>query len=159
MKFVLILIAAILVFLGIYTYSNQSTEKSTPIPKISEKKIEVQETEKVSVMTQEVKEKKSSVKNIAVKSPKVVSQELSEEAENEEMVSSSSTFEGMQNEVADFSNIGQGLTLESIQSSDASEDEKELMLDDLAAYQSYRGRNNPSISKEEGIKALTKEFN
>ena len=76
MKFVLILIAAILVFLGIYTYSNQTTEKSTPIPKISEKKIEVQETEKVSVVTQELKEKKSSVKNIAAKSPKVVSQEV-----------------------------------------------------------------------------------
>ena len=169
MKFVLILIAAILVFLGIYTYSNQTTEKSAPIPKTFEKKVEAQETEKVSVVTQEVKEKKSSVKNIAVKSPKVVSQELSEEMQNEEMqneemeneeiVSSSSTFEGMQDEIADFSNIGKGLTLESIQNSDVSEDEKELMLDDLAAYQSYRDRNNPSISKEEGMKALTKEFN
>ena len=81
MKFVLILIAAILVFLGIYTYSYQTTEKSAPIPKTFEKKVEAQETEKVSVVTQEVKEKKSSVKNIAVKSPKVVSQEVSPEME------------------------------------------------------------------------------
>ena len=159
MKFVLILVAAILMVLGIYTYSNQTTEKSTPIPKISEKKIEVQETKKVSVVTHEVKEKKSSVKNIAVKSPEVVSKEPNEEVENEEMASSNSVFEGMQDTVADFSNIGKGLTLESIQNSNVSEHEKELMLDDLAAYQSYRDRNNPSISEEEGIKALTKEFN
>jgi len=156
-KFVLAFIALILVILGIYTYTNQDAKKTVPTSSSVTQKVEVEE--KVLPQAHEVKVKKSSVKNITVKSPKVVSEELNEEAENKEMSNSTSTFEGMQDKVADFSNIGKGLTLESIQNSDVSEHEKELMLDDLAANQSYKDRNTPSISEEEGIKALTKEFN
>jgi len=43
MKFVLILIAVILTLLGVYTYSNQSAEKSSPTPNASEKKEEAKE--------------------------------------------------------------------------------------------------------------------
>ena len=101
-KFVLVFIAVILMILGIYSYSNQSTEKNTATPTISGKKKEVKKIEKVSVVTQEVKEKKSSVKNITVKSPKVVSKEVGKEVENE-------------------AEIGKGLTLENIEDSDLSD--------------------------------------
>ena len=135
MKFVLILITAILVFLGIYTYSNQATEKSAPIPKISEKKVEVQETEKISVVAQEVKEKKSSAKNIAVKSPKVVSQERTQEIENKET-------------------IGEDITLESIEDTDGSDEEKKAMLDDLVYNHSLNMKDTPSLSEKELLKII-----
>jgi len=115
MKFVLGLIVAILVALGIYTYSNQSTEKSNPTPSISEKKIEVKKTEKVSVVAHEVKAKKSSAKNITAKSPKVVSSETS-------------------NEMADEEEIGKGLTLEGIENADVSEEKKQIMIGEMLYY-------------------------
>jgi len=83
-KFVLVFIAVILMALGIYNYSNQSTEIHTPKPTISEKKKEVKETEKVSVVAQEVNVKKSSAKSLTVKSQKVVSEEPTQEMENDE---------------------------------------------------------------------------
>jgi len=139
MKFVLILIAAILMFLGIYTYSNQTTEKSAPIPKTFEKKVEAQETEKISVVTQEVKEKKSSIKNIVVKSPKVVSQEVSREME-------------------DGKTIGEDLTLESIENADVSDEEKEGMRDDMAYYQSLHTKPKPALNEEEILKLIEEDI-
>ena len=129
-KFVLVFIAVILMALGIYKYSNQSSEIHTQKPTISEKKKEVKETEKVSVVTQKVKEKKSSVKNIMVTSPKVVSQEPTQEIENEE-------------------EIGKGLTLESIENADVSDEEKEEMLDDMVYNQSLKAEPSEPLSEEE----------
>ena len=139
MKFVLILIAAILVFLGIYTYSNQTTDKSAPVPKISEKKVEVQKTEKVSVVTQEVIEKKSSVKNIAAKSPKVVSKESNKEMENK-------------------TEISEGLTLESIENADVSDEEQERMLDDMAYNESLKVTDSRKLSDEEILKIIDEDL-
>ena len=126
MKFILVSIAVILVILGIYTYSNQSTEKSSPTPSVSEKKKEVKKTEKVSVVVQEVKEKKSSVKNITVKSPKVISQEMGNEEE-----------------------IGEGLTLESIENADVSDEEKEVMRMDMAYEHNLNSEPSEPLSYEE----------
>ena len=134
-KFVLILITAILVFLGIYTYSNQTTEKSAPVPKISEKKVEVQKTEKVSVVTQEVKEKKSSVKNITAKSPKVVSKESNKVMENK-------------------TEISEGLTLESIENADVSDEKQQRMLDDMAYNESLKVTDSRKLSDEEILKII-----
>ena len=139
MKFVLILIAAILVFLGIYTYSNQTTEKSAPVPKISEKKIEAQETEKVSVVTQKVKEKKSSAKNITIKSPKVAPQEQTQEMENEET-------------------IGEDVTLESIENANVSDEGKERMRDDMVYHQSIHTVPAKPLSDEEIQKIIVEDL-
>ena len=137
-KFVLISVTAVLMILGIYTYSNQTSEKSSPIPTISEKKKEVK-TIKKSVVTQEVKEKKSSVKNITVKSPKVVSEEPTYEITNEE-------------------EIGKGLTLESIDNANVSDEEREIMRSDLAYYQSLHSEPSEPITKDAIRKMMEKDL-
>jgi hypothetical protein len=138
-KFVLLFIAVTLMTLGIYNYSNQSTEKNTPTPTISEKKKEVKETEKVSVVAQEVKEKKSSAKNIMVKSPKVVSTKSTHEMVNKE-------------------EIGKGLTLESIENADVSDEEKEIMLTDMLYYQNKHNTNNDRLTPSEIDALMTKDI-
>ena len=138
MKFVLISIAVILVILGIYTYSNQTTEKSSPSPSISEKKKEVKKTEKVSVVAQEVEEKKSSAKNITEKSPKVISQEISQEMEDEETIAKDITQEDIDNAESD--------------------EEKERMIS-LAAYRETSSRERvTNLSEEDFLKILKNHF-
>ena len=136
MKFVLGLIVAILVALGIYTYSNQSTEKSNPTPSISEKKIEVKETEKVSVVAQEVQKKKSSVKAKKVIDRVSVTKESTGQEET----------------------IGEGLTLEGIENTDVSDEEKERMLDDMAYNQSLEVNDEPTVSDEEVLKIIDQDL-
>jgi len=63
-KIILVLIAFILVLLGIYTYSNQTIQKSSPIPTIYKK-----EKKQVSIVAPKVKEKKNLEQIIDVKSP------------------------------------------------------------------------------------------
>ena len=139
MKIILVSIAVILVALGIYTYSNQEGEKSISVSSIPEKKEEVKKTKKVSVVAQEVKEKKSSTKNITVKSPKVISQEVTQEVENEE-------------------EIGEGITLESIENADVSDDEKKMMRDDMAYYQGLDMNPQPVLSDEEILKIIDEDL-
>ena len=143
-KFVLVFIAVILMILGIYNYSNQSTEIHTPKPTISEKKKEVKEIEKVSIVTQEVKEKKSSVKNITALSPKVVS-ELPIHVNGEE---------SMQDE----EEIGKGLTLESIENADVSDEEKKVMKLDMVYNQSKHMPYEPTLNEEEIINMLENDM-
>ena len=135
-KFVLAFIALILVILGIYTYTNQESEKTVPAPASVTQKVEVQETEKVLPQTKEVKAKTSSVKNITVKSPKVVSHETSYE-------------------MVDTEEIGKGLTLEGIENADVSEEEKEMLILDMI----YENNKNisfkiPSFSDQEQKKMI-----
>jgi len=132
-KFVLAFIALILVMLGIYTYSNQDAKKTVPTsPSVTQ---EVEETEEVSPQIQEVKAKKSSAKNITVKSPKVVSHEVNQEVVNEE-------------------DIGKGLTLESIENMDLNKEEKELLMADMVYYQSKFNKPSKVLTFEEGLKLI-----
>jgi len=134
-KFVLAFIALILVILGIYTYSNQDAKKTVPtsssVAKVTQK-VEVEETEEVlpQAQAQEVKAKKSSVKNITVKSPEVVSHETSYEMVDEE-------------------EIGKGLTLEGIENADVSDEEKEVMRNDLVYYQGLQVKPSEPTTDEE----------
>ena len=137
-KFVLVFIAVILMILGIYNYSNQSTEIHTQKPTISEKKKEVKETEKVSVVAQEVNVKKSSEKNIMVTSPKVVSE--------------------LPINVNDEEEIGKDLTLESIENTDVSDEEKEHMLDDMVYNQSINSPSSDPIGDEENLNILYEDL-
>jgi len=152
-KFLLGFVAIIVVLLVAYMFTNKPTET---VKKETISKVKKQDVSKTEIEVSKVPEVKTSKKVLSVAKPsKDVKKKISEVGETE---TSTSIDGGDQDSVADFSKIGEGLTLEGIKNSDASEDEKDLMLDDLAAYQSYRGRNNPSISKEEGIKALTNSF-
>ncbi len=141
-KFVLAFIALILVMLGIYTYSNQDAKKTVPtsssVTKVTQK-VEVEETEEVLPQTQEVKAKTSSVKNTTVKSPKVVSSETS-------------------NEMVDEEEIGKGLTLESIENADVSDEEKGRMRDDMIYQQSINMEPSNPISDEEILKVIEKDL-
>lgn len=134
-KFALVSIIVILMILGIYTYSNRASEKSSPTPPVSVKKKESTKTKKVSVVAQEVKKKKSSVKNITVKSPKVVLQEPTQDLEIEE-------------------EIGKSLTLESIENSNVSDEEKEIMRSDMAYYQSLNAEPSEPLTHEEIVKMV-----
>ncbi len=116
-KLIIGLIIAILIILGIYTYSNQTTEKSVPIPSISVKKKDVKKTEEVLVVAQKGQEKKSSAKNVTVKSPKVVSKETRKEM------------------VDNKDEIGKGITQEAIDNA-RSEEEKAKLLGDYIYRQS-----------------------
>ena len=138
-KFVLISITTVLVILGIYTYSNQEDKKSISVSSISEKNVEIRKTENISPQTQKVKEKKSSSKDLTEKSPKVISQELTKEVETKE-------------------EIGKGLTLESIESADASEEAREQMIDDMAFYQSLQPRSEPSLNEEEILNLILQDL-
>ena len=137
-KFVLVFIAVILMALGIYNYSNQNTEIHTPKPTISEKKKAAKEIEKVSVVTQEVKEKKSSAKNTMAQSPKVVLQETTQEMESEE-------------------DIGKALTLESIKNTDMSDEEKERMIDDMVYHKDLNIPADPTLGEEEILKIINED--
>jgi len=135
-KFVLAFIALILVILGIYTYTNQDAKKTVPTSSSVTKdtqKIEVEE--KVLPQAHEVKAKKSSVKNIAVKSPKVVSSETS-------------------NEMADEEDI----TQEDIDSAGSEEEEKRMI--SLAAYkETSKTQRAEALSEEDFLKVLKNHFN
>jgi len=141
-KFVLVFIAVILMGLGIYNYSNQSTEIHTPTPTISEKKKEVKEIEKVSVVTQEVKEKESSVERITVQSSAVISKEPIPKIENEEM------------EMGEDEEIGKGLTVESIDNASVSNERKEIMRSDMAYFKSLNTEPSVPLSHEEIVKMV-----
>jgi len=141
-KFVLAFIALILVMLGIYTYSNQDAKKTVPtspsVTKVTQK-VEVEETEKVLPQTHEVKAKTSSVKNTTVKSPKVVSHKTS-------------------NEMEDTEEIGKGLTLESIENADVSDEEKERMRDDMAYYQGLHAEPSEPLTDETIVKMIDEDL-
>jgi len=135
-KFVLVFIAVILMILGIYNYSNQSTEKNTPKPTISDKKKEVAKIEKVSIVTQAHKEKKSAVKNTRVTSQKVVSQK---------------PIQGMEQE------INKGLTLESIENANVSDEEKELLIADIVYHQTNIEDEAEVLTFEEGLELIAND--
>ena len=132
-KFVLAFIALILVILGIYTYTNQDAKKTVLTSSSLTQKVEVEE--KVLPQAHEVKAKKSSAKNITVKSPEVVSSETS-------------------NEMADEEDI----TQEDIDSA-GSEEEKKRMIS-LAAYkETSKTQRAEALSEEDFLKVLKNHFN
>jgi len=157
-KFILGFIAVVLMALVAYTLT-QSEKKAEHkvVKKVETKVTKKQKVEQPKVTQPKVKEhisvKNNTIDEVIALQKKV---EMSDSIESADEIG-----EGLQNTVADLSSkIGKDLTLESIQNSNVSEDEKDHMLAVLAAYQSYRDRNNAlAISEEEGLKVLTKEFN
>ena len=140
-KFILAVIAMIFVGLAAYVYMNPK-ETDTSVTKVTQKtetsivKQETPSVQKESVSAKaEVVSKKSSAKNTTAKSPKVVSHETSQE-------------------MADTEEIGKGLTLESIENADVSEEEKDRLLGELVSYESYKVRNEPSVAPEEDLERL-----
>ena len=138
-KFVLISITTVLVILGIYIYSNQEDKKSISVSSISEKNVKIRKTENISPQIQKVKEKKSSSKDLTEKPPKVISQEITKEEETEE-------------------EIGKGLTLESIESADASKEEKERMRNDFMYYQSIHIKPSTPLNDKEIEKMIVEDL-
>ena len=140
-KFVLISVAAVLVLLGIYTYSQQAESKpSVSTSPVAEKKVTVEEKKEVSPQTQHVtKPKTLPKKEMAAESPKVVSHESTQERGNE-------------------MEIGKGLTLEDIENADVSEEEKAQMRDDLAYYQSLHTPPSDPLSDEEILETIKEDL-
>ena len=169
-KFVLAFIALILVILGIYTYTNQDAKKTVPTSSSVTQKVEVEE--KVLPQAHEVKVKKSSTKNLTVKSSKVISYETTQKMEDQKEIGKDFTLEGIEN--ADVSDeekdrmrddlayyqsknrdaivseveIGKDLTLESIKNANVSNEEKNRMRDDLAYYQIIHSKDSLPLNDE-----------
>ena len=80
--------------------------------------------------------KKSSVKNITVKSPKVVSQEQTQEMEEE---------------------VGKGLTLEGIENADVSDEERERMIDDMVYDKDLNTPHEPTLGEAEILKIINED--
>ena len=135
-KFVLAFTALILVILGIYTYTNQDAKKTVLTSSSVAQKVEIEE--KVLPQAHGVKAKKSSVKNITVKSPKVVSSETS-------------------NEMAYEEEIGKGLTLEGIENADVSDEERERMIDDMVYDKDLNTPHEPTLGEAEILKIINED--
>jgi len=144
-KFILAIIAMIFVGLAAYVYMNPK-ETDTSVAKVTQKtetsivKQETPSVQKESVSAKaEVVSNKSSAKNTTAKSPKVVSHETSQE-------------------MADTEEIGKGLTLESIENANVSEEEKERMLDDMVYYQGEHTEPSAPLSDEEIQKTIEEDI-
>jgi hypothetical protein len=140
-KFVLISVAAVLVLLGIYTYSQQTESKPTvSTSPVTEKKVTVEEKKEVLPQTQHVtKQETLPKKEMTTASPKVVSHESTQERGNE-------------------MEIGKGLTLEDIENADVSEEEKERMRDDLALYLDLHTPPSEPLSDEEILETIKEDL-
>ncbi len=142
-KFVIGLIALIFVVLSVYIYTGEKAEEPAKRIITSDRvKKNVTEEKSVSVT------KKVSAQTKLVPSKRVVKDDLS--------IKSSSYKEeratNLENE------IGEGLTLESIENANVSDEEKERMRDDLAYYQSIHMNSTPSLSEEEILKLIEKDL-
>lgn len=126
MKFVLGLVAIIIISLAVYVTmgSNGTQQVQKEVAKAVQPKEEVSQ-----VVPAKVKAKKSSVKNITVKSPKVVSKEVNQEMENKD-------------------EIGKGITQEDIDNA-KSDEERELMEIDMLTYHSNHIISLPPPTKDE----------
>jgi len=136
-KFVIGLIALIFVALTAYVYTGKKGKEVTKRvvthkvvkEEVTESKVEkpVEVTKEVGTsVKQNVVEKKLTGKSTSSKEKYVIS-------ENE---------------------IGKGLTLESIENADVSDEEKERLLSELVSYESYKVRNEPSVAPEEDLERL-----
>ena len=124
------------------TFTQQETKQAAPV-KMPEAK------EEVSTPTTVSKKKVQQMKDTASKKvDSTTSEKVSVGKKGAENISTTQT------EVADFSHIGEGLTLESIENSDASEEEKENMRHRLMLRESYQAKDEPSLTEEEGMKIL-----
>lgn len=136
-KFVLAVVAVVFVGLAYYAYTDKPNNIDVKTA-VTEK--EPRKTEKVSVVAQDLKEKKSSIKNIMAKSPKIVSKESNEEMENE-------------------MEIGEDLTLEGIENTDLSDEKKEEMLNDLAYSMVNLVEDEQTPTEEEILKTILEDEN
>jgi len=138
-KFLLGFVAVIVVLLTAYMFLNKpsQTPKKETISKVG--KQDVSKTKiAVSEVTQKVKEEKTSSKKVSTKSQKVVSHEPNKEiVENED-------------------EIGKGLTLESIENADVSDEEKEHMRYDFA-YDQAKHTDFPEPLSEEEMEKVVEE--
>ncbi len=144
-KFILAVIAMIFVALAAYMYMNPKAEAHAPVAKTTQETSMVKketpsvQQENVSAKAEVASEKKSSVKNPTVKSPKVVSSETS-------------------NEMVDEEEVGKGLTLESIENANVSDEEKGRMRDDMAYYQGLHAEPSEPLSDEDIQKMIDEDL-
>jgi len=132
MKFVLGLVALVLVGLLLYVYTgkeNKQLQKQTvhkTVKEVTPAKVEVTSVEK------KVSEKVKPVVQHTVKKESL-------------KVSNTSNSDG---------EIGEDLTLESIENADLSDKEKDRLLGELVSYEIYKVRNEPSAFPEEDLERL-----
>jgi len=137
-KFLLGFVAIIVVLLATYMFTNKPAEtaKKETISKVKEQ--DVSKTEIIEVS--KVPEVKASKKVLSVVKPaKDIKKKISEVNSNE-------------------TSIGEGLTLESIENADVSDEEKKDMLDDLVFNYSLNMEESPSLSEEELLKIIEKDL-
>lgn len=128
-KYVLLSIAAVLVILAIYTYSDQDNEKSIQKPTISKQIEEPKETKQISLPV--VKDTKTVLKKTVITSPKAVSKEAIP---------------------------GSNIRINDIENSFLTEKEKKLMIDDIAYFESIDTNFEPTLSENEILQIIEKDL-
>jgi len=141
-KFLLGFVAFVIVLLAAYMFTNKSEEtaKKETITKVEKKDVSNKEVE-----VSEIKEVKTSQKIISVTKP---SQNLQRNASKVTSMSNDSIED----------TIGEGITLESIENADVSEEEKDRMRDDMAYYQSVHMPYRPTLNDEEILKLIKEDL-
>ena len=148
-KFLLGFVAIIVVLLAAYMFTNKPAETTT---KETISKVKEQDVSKTEIDVAKVAEVKASKKVLSLAKPsKDVSQGAIQNTVNTE--ANGFTHNNTQDVVVDFSEV-KDLTLKDIENSDMSDEEKENMIYKLMEFESYKAKDEPSITEEEGLKLL-----
>jgi hypothetical protein len=140
-KFVIGLIALIFVALAVYVYTDKKGQEVTK-----------------SIVTHKVLKKevtKDKVLKPVKVTKKVVSTKPMANKKTERLVKSTSPEVQMTNSENE---IGEGLTLESIENADVSDEEKERIIDDMAYYQGLHTEPSESLSDKEIQKMIDEDL-
>jgi hypothetical protein len=135
-KFLLGFVTLMVVLLAAYMF----TDKPNETPKTTMTKVEKRDVSEKRVEVSETKEVKTSKKVVSVAKPlKDLKRKVSKVSHSEAA-------------------IGEGLTLESIENADVSDEEKKDMLDDLVFNYSLNMEDSPSLSEEELLKVIEEDL-
>jgi len=143
MKFVLGLVALVLVGLLLYVYTgkeNKQPQKQTVHKTVKEV---TPSHEEVALVEKKVSEKTKPVVQRTEKKGSLKVQSTSLKVQN------TSNSDG---------EIGEGLTLESIENADVSDEEREIMLTDMLYYQNKHNPNNNRLTPSEIEALMTKDI-
>ena len=144
MKFVIGLIALIFIALAVYVFTGKSGKdiaKSTVTHKMNKTEaIKAEVAKPINV----AKEADPSSKQKVQKNDKM---SVKSTSSNEGQVSTSSENE-----------IGKGLTLESIENANVSEDKKEQMITDILYQQSLNTIDEPSLTEEDVLRLIDEDL-
>lgn len=138
-KFILAIVAIVFIGLAYYAYMGKTDDNKSDI---AVKTQEISTPKKTLKEEDIIPDRKQPIKNITKPKVSIASKKEVDVTSNLE-----STGE-----------IGKDVSLESINSADVSDEEKQHMLDDMANYVRQHAKDEPNINLEEVFKIIEKDF-